>query len=125
MAPECPIRPLASWRQDRDSSGRYRFRCWRGANSMNRIGRGRRPVAIVNEAWAKVNLDGRNPVGQRVVSFGLRMKPQEMEIIGLAKNTRYDELAGDFPAVVYMPFEQYLGVPVDEMTFFLRTAGDP
>ena len=83
------------------------------------------PVAIVNEAWVKVNLEGRNPVGQRVTSFGLRMKPQEMEIVGLARNARYDDLTGDFPAVVYLPFEQNLDVPVDEMTFFLRVAGNP
>jgi macrolide transport system ATP-binding/permease protein len=83
------------------------------------------PVAIVNEAWVKVNLEGRYPVGQRVTSYGLRMKPQEMEIVGLAKNARYDDLTGDFPAVVYLPFEQNLDVPVDEMTFFLRAAGNP
>jgi macrolide transport system ATP-binding/permease protein len=83
------------------------------------------PVAIVNEAWVKVNLGGGNPVGGRVTSFGFRMKPQQMEIIGLARNTRYDDFTGDFPAIVYLPFEQNLDVPVDEMTFFLRTAGNP
>jgi predicted permease len=83
------------------------------------------PVAIVNEAWVKVNLGGGNPVGQRVTSFGLRMKPQVMEIIGLAKNAKYDDLTGDYPAVVYLPFEQSLDVPIDEMTFFLRTSGNP
>ncbi len=83
------------------------------------------PVAIVNQAWVKANLQGVNPMGQRIVSFGPRLKPQEMEIIGVAKNARYDQLTGDFPAIVYMPFAQNLNVPVDEMTFFLRTAGDP
>ena len=83
------------------------------------------PVAIVNEAWVKANLEGRNPVGQRVTSFGLREKPQEMEVIGLARNARYDDLTGEFPAVVYVPFGQNLDVPVDEMTFFLRTVGNP
>lgn len=83
------------------------------------------PVAIVNEAWAKVNLDGRNPVGQSVISFGLQAKAQRVEIVGLASNTRYDDLTGDFPAIVYMPLEQNVGLPVDEMTFFLRTAGNP
>jgi predicted lysophospholipase L1 biosynthesis ABC-type transport system permease subunit len=64
-------------------------------------------------------------VGQRVVSFGLGTNPQEMEIVGLAKNAKYDDLTGDFPSVAYLPFEQNSNVPVDEMTFFLRTAGDP
>jgi ABC-type antimicrobial peptide transport system permease subunit len=48
-----------------------------------------------------------------------------MEIIGLAANTKYDDLDGEFPAIVYMPFQQNLNVPVEEMTFFLHTAGDP
>lgn len=43
----------------------------------------------------------------------------------MAGNAKYDDLAADFPAIVYMPFEQNLDVPVGEMTFFLRTAGDP
>jgi predicted permease len=87
--------------------------------------RGGPPVAIVNEAWAKVNLGGRNPVGQSVISFGLHAKPQQLEIVGLARNARYDDLTGDFPAIVYMPLEQNPGLPVDEITFFLRTAGNP
>jgi predicted permease len=86
---------------------------------------GTEPVAIVNEAWVKANLPGENPVGKRVTSFGFRMKPQEMDIIGLVRNAKYDDLTGGFPAVVYMPFEQNLDVPVDEITFFLHTAGDP
>jgi ABC-type antimicrobial peptide transport system permease subunit len=64
-------------------------------------------------------------MGQHVVSYGPGLKPREMEIIGVARNTRYDDVAGDFPAIVYMPFEQNLNVPVQEMTFFLRTTGDP
>jgi len=83
------------------------------------------PVAIVNEAWAKVNLGGRNPIGQSVISFGFDSKPQQLEIVGLARNARYDDLTGDFPAIVCLPLEQNAGLPVDEMTFFLRTAGNP
>jgi macrolide transport system ATP-binding/permease protein len=86
---------------------------------------GTQRVAIVNEAWVKVNLGGGDPVGRSVISYGLRAKPQELEIVGLAKNARYDDLTGEFPAVVYMSLEQNLDVPVDEVTFFLRTAGNP
>ncbi|HYY72854.1 MAG TPA: FtsX-like permease family protein, partial [Candidatus Bathyarchaeia archaeon] len=86
---------------------------------------GSAPVAIVNQAWVKTNLEGRNPIGQHIVSFGPGLKPQEMEIIGLAKDARYDDVSGNFPATVYMPFAQNLNVPVEEMTFFLRTAREP
>jgi macrolide transport system ATP-binding/permease protein len=83
------------------------------------------PAAIVNETWTKVNLPGENPVGRTVVSAGRGTKPQEMEVVGLVRNARYDDLTGDFPAVVYLPVEQNPDGPIDEMTFFLRTAGNP
>jgi len=86
------------------------------------------PVAIVNEAWAKANLDGANPVGRSAIDFGLRVnrgQPRQLQIVGLAKNAKYDDLTGDFPATVYLLVEQDAGLPLDEMTFFLRTAGDP
>ncbi len=45
-------------------------------DERDRMGASR--VAIVNEAWVKANLGGGNPVGRRVTSFGLRMKPKEL-----------------------------------------------
>jgi macrolide transport system ATP-binding/permease protein len=48
-----------------------------------------------------------------------------MEIVGLARNARYDDLTGEFPAVVYLPAEQNPSVPVDGMAFFLRTEDNP
>jgi hypothetical protein len=35
------------------------------------------------------------------------------------------DLTGVFPAIVYLPLEQNADLPVDEMTFFLRTAANP
>jgi predicted permease len=96
-----------------------------GREFDDRDRKGTTPVAIVNEAWAKVNLEGGNPVGQSVISFGLHRKTQQMEIVGLVRNARYDDLTGDFPAIVYLPLEQDADLPVDEMTFFLRTTGNP
>jgi len=81
-------------------------------------------VAIVNEAWVKVNCDGQNPIGMHVTSYSEHGKLLEMEVIGLVRNARYDNLTGDFPAVVYLPYVQ-AGVPVNEMTYFLRTSGNP
>ncbi len=86
---------------------------------------GSAPVAIVNEAWVKVNLAGRSAVGERVVSYGLDDKPVQMEVIGVAKNALYNRIEENFPATVYLPLEQNLGAPIEEMTFFLRTSGDP
>ena len=84
------------------------------------------PVAIVNEAWLKTNLPDRDPIGHHVVSYAFAgMKPQEMEIIGVARNARYDNVSGGFPATVYLPFAQNLFPRVEDITFFLRTTSDP
>jgi predicted permease len=95
----------------------------RGFDERDRAGSA--PVTIVNEAWVKANLGGRGGVGEHVVSFGMDDKPVEMEVIGVVKNALYNRIEEKFPATVYLPLDQNLGVPVDEMTFFLRTSGDP
>jgi predicted permease len=84
------------------------------------------PVAVVNEAYVKTNFGDRNPLGQHIVIH--RRPPfenRDVEIVGVAKNARYGALTGDFPDVVYVPFNQSSYYPVDEMTFALRTSGDP
>jgi macrolide transport system ATP-binding/permease protein len=86
---------------------------------------GSAPVAIVNEVFAKANFGDGNPLGQRVEIQDRKPPFKQMEIVGVAKNARYGDLKGDFPAVVYIPYNQGLYVPVEDMTFALRTAGDP
>jgi len=82
------------------------------------------PVAVINEVFAKTNFGDQNPLGQRI---SIRREPpfKEMEVVGIARNARYGSLKGDFPPVVYLPFNQGTYVPLDEMTFALRTSGDP
>jgi macrolide transport system ATP-binding/permease protein len=84
------------------------------------------PVAVVNEAYVKTNFGDRNPLGQHVV-IGRRppFANQDVEIVGVVKNARYGDITGEFPDVVYVPFNQGSYYPVDEMTFALRTSGDP
>ena len=82
------------------------------------------PVAIVNQAWAKVNLGDGKPMGQQVVleTDGRRV---QMQVVGVARNARYGDLKGDYPAIVYMPFWQNLYRPPEEATYALRANGDP
>jgi predicted permease len=95
----------------------------RGFDARDRAGSA--PVAIVNEAWVKANPAFANPVGERVVSYGLDDKPIEMEVVGVAKNALYNRIEQPFPATVYLPLDQGFGAPPDQLTFFLRTSGDP
>jgi macrolide transport system ATP-binding/permease protein len=82
------------------------------------------PVAIVNQAWAQVNLGDRNPMGQQIV-LHTDGRSQQMEIVGIARNARYGDLKGEYPAVVYMAFWQNLYRPPEEATYALRAQGDP
>lgn len=80
-------------------------------------------VALVSELFARTYFGTENPVGRR-----LTMKnpdPRDMEIIGVAKDARYGGVKRDLPPVVYMPYDQGALKFVDEMTYVVRTSGDP
>jgi predicted permease len=64
------------------------------------------PVAIVNEAFAQKYFAGTNPIGQRL-SAGLRGKPRELEIVGVARNTNNVALRMTPTATVYLAFQQF------------------
>ena len=88
---------------------------------------GSRPVAIVNQAWAAENFGRENPIGQQLVLeiHSPDLYRQQLEVVGVAKNARYGELTEQFPAVVYLVLGQNLYYPLDEVSFALRTSGDP
>jgi putative ABC transport system permease protein len=69
-------------------------------------------VAIVNEAFARQFTSGANPVGRRIFQKAELGAPQvEYEIVGLVKNTKYQDLREEFPPLVYVPGSQ--GGPPD------------
>jgi predicted permease len=84
-------------------------------------------VAIVNEAWAKANFGERNPVGEYIEleNARKRFRGVPLQVVGLARNTRYGDLKGDYPATVFVPFVQATYYPPEDMTYALRTTGDP
>ena len=83
-------------------------------------------VAVVNEKYVKVNFDGRTPLGQRVVIDAQPGKPaREFEIVGVTPDFRYGDLKEDLPAIVFVPLNQTPFGRIGEITYSLRTAGDP
>jgi predicted permease len=87
---------------------------------------GSQPVAVVSEAYVKTNFPDRNPLGQHiVVSRRPPLEDRDVEIVGVARNARYGALKGEFRDIAYLPFNQGSYFPVEEMTFALRTSGDP
>jgi len=76
-------------------------------------------VAVVNETLVKRYFNDRDPIGQRI---GWAGEKTDMEIVGVAKDARYNSLRGDTPATVYHPFRQ---ARISAMHFEIRTASDP
>jgi predicted permease len=77
-----------------------------------------RPVAIVNQHFARRFLQGRNPVGAHFATGGDKNQVQR-EIIGVVADSKYDDLRKPVEATVYIPFQE--GVAF----FELRTSRRP
>ena len=79
-----------------------------------------RNVMIVNETFATHYFSGENPIGRRV---GLAEGVYDVEIIGVAKDTKYTGLREQRARMVYVPFRP--GPWASSLTVHLRTAADP
>ncbi len=80
-------------------------------------------IAVVNEVFVKTYFASQNPLGRRF-TLGARGAPPEVEIVGVARNARYESLKQDIPPVAYLPYSQNL-MGLSQMTFELRAAGNP
>ena len=64
-------------------------------------------VAIVNQAFARKYFPGSNPLGK---TFRVGDRPDQphplTEIVGVVKNTKYNDLRKDFPPIFYSPAAQ-------------------
>jgi macrolide transport system ATP-binding/permease protein len=86
---------------------------------------GAQVTAVVNEIFAKKYFPGISPLG-RHFGFGGGPHPDDMEIVGLARNTRYNSLKREIPPLAYTSYLQAgKNRPIEWMYFELRTVGDP
>jgi putative ABC transport system permease protein len=81
--------------------------------------RGRR-VAIINESVARTYFPGLNPIGRRISA------PQDpdrlnLEIIGIVKDARYENLRETRSHTIYLPYRQHFG-RLRGMTLSIRAA---
>jgi len=79
-------------------------------------------VAIVNEAFAHKFGLGRDAVGRRMGRGGLDAE-LDREIVGLVRNTRYNDVKQPEPPLFYLPYAQEEGI--GGLTFYARTAVPP
>ena len=79
-------------------------------------------VAIVNQAFVKAHFPNESPIGKR---FGFEEKnPNEIEIVGVARDAKYTSQRDSVQPTVYQSWRQVLG-RMGFATFEVRTAGDP
>jgi predicted permease len=78
-------------------------------------------VAIVNQTFAQKFFPNADVLGQRVT---FRVSKREVEIIGLVADTKYTRQREELKPVLYTPWQQEVA-EIGEMSFALRTAGEP
>jgi predicted permease len=79
-------------------------------------------VAVVNQTFARKFFNGENPIGRRF-TFDPQ-KPDEVEIVGLARDAKYTSQRDETPPTAYLPWLQELR-SLGSAVFEVRTAGDP
>jgi predicted permease len=75
-------------------------------------------VAIVNQAFARFFFGGESPVGRRL-GWGRESDRFDMEIVGVMKDARVNNMRDDVPRMVYVPLAQQDRVP--GFAFYVRT----
>lgn len=81
-------------------------------------------VAVVNDAFAKRSFGDRNALGQHL-RLPRACPTCDIEIVGVAANTRYGDLKEPMPPTVYLSFAQDGWGPAQGMFYELRTSGNP
>jgi predicted permease len=77
-------------------------------------------VSVVNQTLAARFFPNQNALGRRIIMY-----KTEMQIIGVAGDTRYGGIREAIPPLVYMPYLQDRPAAPAEMSFVARTVGDP
>jgi predicted permease len=77
-------------------------------------------VAIVNQTFARQFFPNEDVLGKRVTPSG----EHEVEIIGVVADTKYRSQREELKPLLYTPWQQE-GAVIGEMSFALRTTGEP
>jgi predicted permease len=78
-------------------------------------------VAIVNETMARRYWGNDNPVGRRIGVAG--SDPTAVEIVGVVRDIRSQQLREEAPRFVYLPYRQ--NEELTQLTYYVRASGDP
>jgi len=78
-------------------------------------------VAIVNEAFARKFRLGRDAVGKHMALSGAKIN--DMEIVGLVKDAKYNNVKDEVPPIYFTPWAQ--DSTAGFLNFYVRTAMEP
>jgi predicted permease len=79
-------------------------------------------VCVINEAFAKLFFDGRQPLGMHVTQFYGNQR-NTYQIVGVAGDSRASRMRGEIEPRFYVPVMQPVTVP-DRARFAIRTAAE-
>jgi predicted permease len=82
-----------------------------------------RKVAVINEAMVKVFFPKRNPIGVHFAQGGGSDVHPDIEIVGVAKNTKESNVRTEYRPYFYLPYTQF--GKLNGMTFYVRSQQDP
>ena len=94
----------------------------RGRNFDPNIGPDTPLTAVINETAASYLFGATDPVGRKV-NLAPRL-PQDIEIIGVASDSKYRSVREATPRILYLSFQQETD-PTRERTLYVRVQGDP
>jgi predicted lysophospholipase L1 biosynthesis ABC-type transport system permease subunit len=77
------------------------------------------PVAVVNETFAARAWPGEDPIGRRIMLYG---EDEPVEVVGVVRTGKYDELSEDPRPVLFLPLRQH-GLVQGERTLIIRADG--
>jgi predicted permease len=80
-------------------------------------------VAIVNERFAKRYFGKHNPLGRHIGFGGDPGTKMDMEIVGVAGDTKYESMRDEVPYELYVPYAQQDWA--DSMTVYVKTGAPP
>jgi predicted permease len=86
------------------------------------------PVVVISDLFAKTHFGGADPIGRHVEiggSLSVGGKPVAFQVVGVAAGVRYGGLKGTTPPVVYVAYAQVPAPQLGQMTYAMRTEGDP
>jgi predicted permease len=91
----------------------------RGRDVLLSDDEGAAPIAVVNQTFADRAWPGEDPIGRRIVLHG---EAEPVEVVGVVRAGKYDELSEDPRPVLFLPLRQH-GMVQGERTLIIRAAG--